>query len=91
MVSKKIDELEAENSYLRQEIRGLQKKIDKLVPLFKVDVSSEDDCNISVIIKAHDKNFHYHDFLKMWLDADYEYEVVRIYNEIISIFGEYYE
>lgn len=84
----KIERLEAENAYLRQEIRGLKKKINKIAPLFDLDLSAPDN-NISV--KVCDDKGNYSDFLKMNLSSDstFDEEAIQVFNEILDVFKQH--
>lgn len=84
----KIEKLEAENAYLRQEIRGLRKKINKIAPLFDLDLSSSDN-NISV--RVCDDKGNYSDFLKMNLSSDsiFDEEAIQVFNEILDVFKQH--
>ena len=79
---KRIKDLEAENAFLRQEMRGLKKKLNIVCPVFKV---SYDD--YSMHVEMCDNKGEYWDFLKMQIDnLSCPDDVFTAFLEVQSVF-----
>lgn len=84
---KKIDELEAENAYLRQEIRGLKKQVKKLSPLFNLSFAP---AGHAMNVAVRNEEGQYWNFLNMNIeDEQCSNEVFEVYTEIIDVFRKH--
>lgn len=83
---REIDELKAENAYLRQELRGLKKKLNKVIPLFKVSFESEYAMHVEML----DDDGKYWDFLKMQIDNEScSDDVYQVFLEVLNVFKQH--
>lgn len=80
---KRIKDLEAENAFLRQEMRGLKKKLNAISPLFKVCCVTSYDAHVEMC----DNKGEYWDFLKMKVETlNCSDEVLEVFEEVLDVF-----